>query len=690
MTNTLPQNMRNISFIAQGGAGKSALIETMLFMAHETERCGSRDKGNAALTTEPEEQQHGIDITSHVGHLTWNGVDIHIMDTPGYFSFLESTRGVLPGCDGALLIISAVDGVKPETKRLWKMLQEFEIPTIGFITQVDDPEAKYEETLLEISSTLNSTSTPVTLPIGSGEAFTGVVELFHGKGRTYSKGKVSEIDVPDSLTDQIATYKTSLVEQIAEADDELIEKYLEGGELTSDELRKGLKNAVLNRNFLPLFCGSGVNGIGVELLIESVIEYLPSPVERDTLKPFIGHDPSDENRLITRRCSDAEPFSAITLKTTIDRFSGKLSVVRVVSGKAGHNEAIYNATQGSKEKIGNVYILQGNDFVQVDSLSAGDIGAFAKLEDTHTGDTLCSDKDQIKYPCVSYTQPLVFHAVEADGDEEKVSTGLHKLVEEDPTLLYYREPETGESILAGMSQTHIDIALERLNRKFSGTVKLKAPRVPYRETIQKKVQVQGKLKKQTGGHGQFANCWITLEPLERGEGFLFVDQITGGIIPKQYIPSIEKGIREAMQKGPLGGYPVVDCKAVVVDGSFHKVDSSDYAFQTAGSMAFQAAVEEAGPVLLEPIMELQILVGDEAIGEVVKDISSRRGRILNMAPKDDRQEIHAEAPYAELLDYGAVLSSLTAGRGLYVMHQSHYNELPSHLVASVIKGKEEE
>ncbi len=690
MTNTLPQNMRNISFIAQGGAGKSALIETMLFMAHETDRPGSRDKGNAALSTEPEEQQHGIDITSHVGHLTWKGVDIHIMDTPGYFSFLESTRGVLPGCDGALLIISAVDGLKPETKRLWKMLQEFEIPTVGFITQVDDPNAKFEETVLEISSTLNSTSTPVTVPIGAGETFTGVVDLFTGKGRTFAKGKVAETDVPDSMNDQIASYKTSLVEQIAEADDELIEKYLEGQELTTEELHMGLKRAVQARTFMPLFCGSGKSGIGVELLIESVIEYLPSPVERDTIKPFIGFDPEDEQRQVTRRCSVDEPFSAITLKTTIDRFSGKLSVVRVVSGKAGHNDTVYNSTQGGKEKIGNVYILQGSDFVQVDSLSAGDIGAFTKLEDTHTGDTLCDDKEQIKYPCVTYTQPLVFHAIEADGDEEKVSVGLHKLAEEDPTLLFYREPDTGDSILAGMGQSHIDIALERLNRKFSGTVKLRAPRVPYRETIQKQVQVQGKLKKQTGGHGQFANCWITLEPLERGAGFIFEDKITGGIIPKQYIPSIEKGIKEAMEKGPLGGHPVVDCKAVVVDGSFHKVDSSDYAFQTAGSMAFQAAVEEAGPVLLEPIMELQILVSDEVIGEVVKDISSRRGRVLNMAPKDDKQEIFAEAPYAELLDYGAVLSSLTSGRGLYVMHQSHYNEVPGHLVSSVIKGEEKE
>ena len=688
MTSTAPENMRNISIIAQGDTGKSALIERMLFMANEISSLGRRREGSAVMSSEPEEQQHDIDITTHVGHLTWNEVDVHIIDTPGYFSFMENTRGVLPGCDGALLILSAVEGVKPETKRLWKMLQEFEIPVIGFITKIDHPKANFQNLLLEVTSNLNSTATPVTLPIGLGESFSGVVDLLDKSGRTFENNKVKLIDVPAEMESEVNDARVKLIESIAEADDELIEKYLEGEELTLEQLRAGLKTAVANRNFLPLFCGSGLNGVGIELLINSILEYLPSPVERDKQKPFVGVDPSDENREITRRCSKDEPFSAITLKTTIDRFSGKLSVVRVVSGSAGSNQSIHNSTQDIKQKIGNVYILQGKDFVQVDSLSAGDIGAFAKLDETHTGDTLCDDKNPVKFPATEFPQPLVFYAVEADENEEKVGQGLNRLVEEDPTLHYYREPDTGDNILAGMGQSHIDIALERLNRKFTGKVKLRAPAVPYRETIKKKVQVQGKLKKQTGGHGQFADCWITMEPQSRGAGFQFEDKITGGIIPKQYIPSIEKGIREAMIKGPLGGYPVIDFKVELVDGSFHKVDSSDYAFQTAGSFAFNAGVEQAEPQLLEPIMEVQVLVSEEFIGDVVKDISSKRGRVLNMGPKGDKQEIHAEIPYGELLDYGNELSSLTSGRGQYVMHTSHYSEVPEHLVAEIMKGDE--
>lgn len=686
MTTTPPEQMRNISLIAQGGAGKSALIETALFMAHEIDKPGTRARGDAVMATEPEEQEHGIDITPHVGHLTWKGVDVHIIDTPGYFSFLESTRGVLPGCDGAVVVFSAVDGVKPETKRLWKMLQLFEIPVIGFVTQLDHPRADFVGLREGISSNLKTNAIPLTLPIGVGESFKGVVDLLEQRGRIFREGKVEGVEIPSELSAEVESARTQLVEAVAESDDTLIERYLEGEELSSAELRCGLHAVVCDREFLPIYCGSGLHGTGVELLLDSIIELLPSPIERDKTRPFVGVDPSDEQREVTLRCNKEEPFSAIVLKTSIDRFSGKLSVVRVVSGSISSNRSLYNSSEGQRQKSGNIYILQGANFVQVEDLSAGDIGAIAKLEETHTGDTLCDDKHRVRYPTSEFSQPIVFYAVEADGNEEKVSQGLHRLVEEDPTLHYYRDADTNESILAGMGQAQIDIALERLTRKFSGKVRLRAPSVPYCETIKTTVQVQGKLKKQTGGHGQFADCWITMEPLERGAGFLFEDKITGGIIPKQYIPSIEKGIREAMNKGPLGGFPVTDFKVTLVDGSFHKVDSSDYAFQVAGSLALNAAVEKAEPFLLEPIMELQILVSDDVIGDVVKDVSGRRGRVLSMNPKEDRQEIHAEIPYAELLNYGNELTSITSGRGVFVMHLSHYSELPGHLTQQVLKG----
>lgn len=684
MTVKAVNHIRNVCFIAQSGAGKSVLIERMLFLAKEVDHPGQRSEGNAVMSSEPEEKEHGFDITTHVGHLNWKDTDIHIVDTPGYFGFMEAARGALPGCDSAVIIVSAVHGLKPESKRLWKMLKEFKIPSICFITQLDHPNADYQSAIESISEYLGIKAVALSLPVGSGDSFCGLIDLTEGGARLYKNGKMSITDIPQEMSNEFQNKRSKLIESIAESDDKLIEKYLDRNELTLSETQTGLKNSLINMNFLPVLCGSGASGLGLEILIESIVKYLPSPAERDNHKPFTGTDPSDNNRQITRRCSIEEPFSAITLKTTFDRFSGKLSVIRVVSGLINSNQSVYNSTRDLKQKTGNIYIIQGNKLVQVKELSAGDIGGIAKLDETFTGDTLCEDKNKIKFPAPQFPQPLFFYAVKAEKNEEKVSQGLQRLAEEDSTLHYYRDPESGDNILAGMSQTHIDIAIERLNRKFSGSVRLELLKVPYRETISKAVKVQGRLKKQTGGHGQFADCWIEMEPLPRGSGFEFVDQIAGGIIPKQYIPSIEKGVREAMQKGALAGFPVTDFRVKVVDGSFHKVDSSDYAFQVAGSFALNAGLDQAEPYLLEPIMELQIVVSDEFIGDVVKDLGARRGRVLTMQPKDDKQEIHAEAPYAELLDYGSVLSAITSGRGIYVMERSHYADVPAHLKQRVL------
>lgn len=683
-----PKNLRNIAVIAQGGAGKTKLIEMLLFQAQEISAVGSKKKGTTVMSVEPEEVERGIAITPHVGHFTWNDVNVNLLDTPGYFNFLESSRGVLPGADGAIILFSGVDGVKPEAERLWSMLVEAEVPTIGFINMMDVEEADFVKTLSEIETNLEIPSIALTLPVGMRSELPGIVDLLRLRAWSTQGGKSKEIDIPDGVQSQVETLRTQLIERIAEADDELVERYLEGEELSIEELEQGLKAAITKREFIPVLCGSALGNVGIDTLIEAMVNYLPSPLERDNLRPVKGRDPNSAEEVEKIAvCDPSGSLAALVLKTTIDPFSGKLSVVRVFSGEITSNQTLLNANQNQKEKTGHLYIMQGKELQQVESLKAGEIGALAKLEQTHTGDTLCDARESIVFPPVKFADPPISYAVEAEAkSEEKVASGLSKLVDEDPTLQLYRDEQTHQMILAGMGQTHLEVALERLTRKFGGKAILKTPQVPYRETIRKKVKVQGKLKKQTGGHGQFANCWIEVEPLPRDGGFEFADLIVGGVIPKQFIPSVKKGVMDSMLKGTLGGFPVVDVKVSLVDGSFHSVDSSDFAFQTAGSMAFKSALEEASPVLLEPIMLMEIIVPEETTGDIIKDASSRRGKVLGMDTKGDKQKIKAEIPLAEVLEYGNILNAITSGRGLYTMSVSSYQEVPDSIAEKTLEA----
>ena len=686
MSLTAPEKIRNVAIVAHGGAGKTTLIETVLFQAHAIATRGRSSLGTAVMRVEPEEVEHKIAITPHIGHCTWDDATINIIDTPGYFNFLESTRGALPGADGAILVISGTDGIKPESERLWAMLAESGLPAIGFINHMDEDGADYMHAISAVHDSLKIQPQALTIPIRAGAGTPGIIDLLSLKAWATKDGKSSPTDIPADMQGDVNALRTQLVEKIAEANDDLLEKYLEGNELSPEELERGLKSAIIKRAFLPILCGSAKSTMGVDALLESIVRLLPSPVDRDLTRPFIGCSPSDESKQETRKCDAQDKLSALVIKTTIDPFSGKLSVVRVVSGQVKANQPLINASRQSKQKTGHVYLLQGKELKSVDILSAGQIGALSRMDDTHTGDTICETEPLICFPHVKFAEPPVVYAVEAeDKNEEKVAAGLNKLMDEDPTLQVKRDEQTHEMILSGMGQTHIQIALERLTRKFGGKAKLKTPRVPYRETIRKAIKAQGKLKKQTGGHGQFANCWLEVGPLPRNSGFDFVDEIAGGVIPKQFIPSIKKGVQEAMGKGMLGGYPVVDVRVTVYDGSFHDVDSSDYAFQVAGSLGFKAAVEQASPVLLEPVMALDVLVPDEATGDVLKDLSSRRGRVLSLNSKGTIQEIEAEAPMAELLDYGNVLSALTSGRGQYTMSIASYKEVPNHIQDKVLE-----
>lgn len=682
--NTDSDRIRNIALIAHGGAGKTTLIESLLFQAHAISTCGRSAEGTATMQTEPEEIAHTLAITPHLAHCDWNGTTLYIVDTPGYFNFLESTRGVLPGVDGAVVVLSAVDGAKPETERLWRMLDEAKLPTVAFINQIDHEQADFMKALQLSQQVLKIPLQPLSIPIRVAAKTQGIVDLISMQAWGTKEGQSGPSDIPSEMQGDIQVLRTQLIEKIIESNDDLLEKYLDGKQLSVEELDRGLHNAVARRAFLPVLCGSAMANVGIDALLECITRHLPSPLERDKQRPFEGFNESEKAEV--RSCDSRQHFSAIVLKTSIDQFSGKLSMVRVVSGEIKANQALYNSSQHSKQKSGRIYLIQGKNLEEVPNLSAGQIGAIAKLEDTHTGDTICAGEAIIAFPHVRFADAPVAYAVDvADKHADKVVAGLNKLVDEDPTLHLHRDEQTHELILAGMGQTHLEIALERLTRKFGGKATLKTPRVPYRETIKKSAKAQGKLKKQTGGHGQFANCFLEVSPLPRGAGFEFVDEITGGAIPKQYIPSIKKGILQAMTVGGLAGFPVADVQVRVYDGSFHDVDSSDYAFQIAGSLGFKAAVEQAEPTLVEPIMAMDIVVPEDSVGDVLRDISSRRGRISNMQSLGGSQEIEAEVPMAEVLEYGQILGSLTAGRGVYTMSIASYREVPGHLQEVILQ-----
>lgn len=690
MANFDVNKIRNVAVIAHGGAGKTSLTEAMLFNCGSIDRIGSVDSGTSTTDYEPEEISRKITISSSICFCNYNGYRINIIDTPGFINFIEDTRGCLRAVDGAIVIVSAISGVKAETEKIWKYACEFEIPRIVYINKMDKENASFSRAISEIEKSFESEAIPLQIPIGSGDTFRGIVDLINMKAYNFTDGKAKEIDIPSEIITEFEGFRKKLIEKIAEADDTLLERYLEGGELTPDEIIKGIREGSLTRRFIPVSCGSATKNIGINKLIDDIILCLPSPVEMARISPVRGKNPKD-GKEVERKVDEKEPLSAYVFKTIADPYAGKLSIFRVYSGAIKADSTVLNSSTGTKERIGQVFYLLGKKQVPAQIIGPGEIGVVAKLKETNTGDTLSDESHPITFDKVKFAEPLISYAIapKSKGDEDKVSSGLHRILEEDPTLRFHRDEETKEMILSGMGQVHLDVALEKLKRKFGVEVIMKTPKIPYRETIKTSAKAQGKYKKQSGGRGQYGDCWIEIEPLPRGGGYEFVDKIVGGVIPQQYRPAVEKGILETMKEGILAGYPVVDMKVTLYDGSYHSVDSSEMAFKIAGSMALKKAFMEAKPVILEPIMKVEVTVPDESLGAVIGDLNSKRGKVQGVEPQaGSNQKILALVPMAEMLTYANQLHSLTSGRGLYSMEFSHYEEVPGHIAQKIISEKE--
>lgn len=685
-------NIRNIAVIAHSGAGKTSLVEAILFNAGAIDRIGNIESGNTVTDYEPEEIARKISITSAIAYCDWKGHRINLIDTPGFINFIEDTRGCLRVSDGAVVIVSAISGVKAETEKIWKFACEFEVPRIVFINKMDKETANFYMALGELEKSFESEAVPLQIPIGEGEGFKGIIDLVSMKAYKYEDGQAVEAEIPSDIKSNADEYRRKLVEKIAESDDLLLEKYLEGGELSPEEIMKGIKEGSLTRRFIPVTCGAAAMNIGIMQLMETMLLCLPSPVEMSRISPISGINPKERKQVI-RKPVETEPLTAYIFKTIADPYAGKLSIFRVYSGVLRADSTVLNAVTGTKERIGQVFHLLGKKQSPEQHVGPGDIAAVVKLKDTNVGDTLCEEHHPLILEKIKFANPVISYAIapKSKGDEEKVSTGLHRLLEEDPTLHFTRDEESKEMILSGMGQVHLEVALEKLKRKFGVEVVMKTPKIPYRETIRISAKAQGKYKKQSGGRGQFGDCWIEIAPLPKGGGYEFIDKIVGGVIPQQYRPAVEKGIIETMKEGILAGYPVVDMKATLYDGSYHSVDSSEMAFKIAGSMALKKGFQDAKPVILEPLMKVEVVVPDDTLGSVIGDLNSRRGKVQGVEPQaGGNQKIMCLVPMAEMLTYANQLQSITSGRGLYSMEFSHYEETPGHISQKIIAERQKQ
>ena len=687
------KSLKNLAIVGHGGTGKTSLCESFLFISGKNERLGRVDDGTSIMDYEPEEQKRRISISSSINFVEWNKYKINIIDTPGDSNFTYDIKCSMSVVENALVVIDAVSGVEFQTQKVWEYADGFNLPRIVFINRLDRERADFSAALASIKNKFSKKVTPVCLPIGKEDKFNGIVDLISSKAHLFSdnKGAGKATDIPADMADEAKNMRNAMVEDIAETDDDLMNKYLEAGELTAEEIKQGLRKGVTSGNLIPVVCGSAIKGIGISLLLDLIVDSMASPVNRGAIKgKKPGGDAAEE-----RKTSEDEPFSAIVFKTIADPYAGRLTLFRVYSGKLNPDSSIYNSTKKISEKFGNIFFLEGKNQKPAEVLIPGDIAGVAKLKETVTGDTLCNEKAPIIFEKVEVPPPIMSFAIEpkSRGDEEKIASSLHRLTEEDPTIVFSRDLQTKEMILSGMGQVHIEVNIEKMKRKFGVEVNLHTPKVPYKETIKGKTNVQGKYKKQSGGRGQFGDCWIDIEPLPRGTGFEFADKIVGGVIPQQYRPAVEKGIVEAAAEGVLAGYPVVDFKISLVDGSYHTVDSSEMAFKIAGSMAFKKGVMQCQPILLEPIVNIDIEIPEEYMGDVIGDLNSRRGRVLGMDTKGTNQVIKGQVPLAEILKYAPDLRSMTSGRGNFTYTHSHYEEVPSFIAEKIIaaakKDKEE-
>jgi len=685
------EDIRNVGFISHGSAGKTSLAEAVLFTAGQINRLGRVEEGTTVSDYNADEIERKISIMASLLYCDWRNKKINLIDTPGYMDFLGEVKGALRVVDAAVVLLSALSGVEVGTEQVWSFAEEEGIPRLFFVNQLDKEHADFDKAMQMAKERFGDQVLPIQFPLNQGPNFDSVVDLLKMKVLKFQKdksGKYTLEDIPDDVKSKAEEYREKLVEAAAESDDELLELYLDKGELSEEEIKRGLRKGIIGRNIFPLLCGSAVNNIGVSPLLDLMVDFFPSPADMPPVKGFKPKTNEEEER----KPDVTQPFSALVFKTISEPHVGEFSLLRVYSGVLRSGDDVLNSNRGVSERIGQLYLLNGKTRREIGYINAGDIGAVVKLKDTHTGDTLCDKRNPILLRGIEFPPPVIRVAIEpkSKGDEEKISNGLSSLHEEDPSFVVDVDSELRQTVISGQGELHLNILVKRLKDKFGVDVNVVEPKIPYRETLRGVAEVQGKYKKQTGGRGQYGDVWLKIEPLPRGSGFQFVDAIVGGVVPSKYIPAVEKGVVEAMKEGVIAGYPVVDVKVTLYDGSYHPVDSSDIAFKIAGSMAFKKGFKEADPFLLEPIYDVEVLVPEEYMGDVMGDLSSRRGKILGIEDQGPFKLIKAKVPLAELYKYSTALRSLTAGRGMHRRKFSHYEEVPREISEKIIAQAQEE
>jgi len=684
MSNYDVSSIRNVGLVSHVGTGKTSLADAILFDAGQNTRLGKVDSETSLLDWEPEEIKRKTTISASIASFNWKKARINLLDTPGGANFIADARSCMQSIDSAVIVLDAIDGLKVQSTKLVKFAQELNLSMCVFINKLERENSNYKSVIANLGNTFAAKPVLLQLPIGEEHSFKGLVDLIKMKAYIFEvneSGKFTEQDIPAELHDEASSLREASIESIVECDDAILEKYLEGQDLTEEDIALALKKGVSNNQIVPVLFGAATKNVGIQQLLDFIAEYLPSPAEKGAVK-VVAADGTEE----TRNPSTTEPLSALVFKTIADPYAGQLTLIRVFSGEINSDSNIYNSTKKSKERVGQMLYLVGKKQEPVAKAIAGDIIAVAKLKDTHTGDSFSDEKHPVAIPTIAQPTPVISFAIKpkSKGDEDKIQSGLKRLMEEDPTLLVSRDIQTKEIILSGMGQVHLDVAIEKLKRKFGVEVILETPKIPYKETISGDAKVQGKYKKQSGGKGQYGDCSIELHPIDREKEMEFVDKIVGGAIPRQYIPAVENGIRDAMREGVLAGYPTVGIQIVLFDGSYHPVDSSEMAFKVAGSMAFKQGAVKAKPVLLEPIMHVDITVPEENVGDIMGDLNGRRGRMLGVDAEGATQTVKALIPMAEMLRYSADLNSMTSGSGVFTMEFAHYEEVPAHLAQKII------
>ncbi|MFN3134264.1 MAG: elongation factor G [Candidatus Kryptonium sp.] len=690
------EKTRNIGIMAHIDAGKTTTTERILYYTGRIHRMGEVHEGSATMDFLPQERERGITITSAATTCFWRGHRINIIDTPGHVDFTVEVERSLRVLDGAIALFCAVGGVEPQSETVWRQANKYRVPRIAFVNKMDRVGADFFNVVNMIRERLGANPVPIQLPMGQGELFTGIIDLIKMKAVVYKEETLGatweEFDIPRELKDMAVEYRTKMLEAVSEFDDTLLVKYLDGEEISEDEIKLAIRKATLEFKIVPVFCGSAFKNKGIQRLLDAVVDYLPSPLDINNGQ-VLGHHPFKDDKVV-RLVSDDEKFTALAFKIMTDPYVGKLTFIRIYSGTLKSGSYVYNSTQGRKERVGRILRMHANHREDVEEAYAGDIVALVGLKFTKTGDTLCSEDDPILLERMDFPEPVISVAIEpkTKADQDKLGEALSKLMDEDPTFRVTVDDETGQTLISGMGELHLEIIVDRLKREFRVEANIGKPQVAYKETIRRKARAEGKFIRQTGGRGQYGHVWIEIEP-NRGKGYEFIDAIVGGVVPKEFIPAVDQGIREAMQNGIIAGYPVVDVKVTLFDGSYHEVDSSDLAFKIAASIAFKEAAKQAEPVLLEPIMEIEVITPDEYLGDVIGDLNSRRGRIEGINMRKDGQVIKALVPLAEMFGYATRLRSLTQGRAIYTMQFHHYEEVPQQIADMIIekvKGKTKE